>query len=248
MKIQLLSDIHMEMHKDQGYSFIDSLNPDDVDILVMAGDIMYLKFFDNAKNKIEKLLAKYKKIIYVLGNHDFYTSSVHTIERVVERLRKTFSADRLLIFIEPAKVNIDGYNFICGPMWFPFDENNKYFADLMNDKHYIQGFFPKWVYDQNQLFEHLVNGSLMQNDIVVTHYLPSHTCVHPYYKNSQLNRFFVNPMDKLILERKPKLWLFGHTHEPVDIKIGDTRLICNPFGYPREVKNGRFNEKLVIDI
>ena len=249
MKLQLLSDIHMEMHRDQGYGFIDSLNPDGVDVLVMAGDIMYLNFYDNVKNKLEKLLEKYKRIIYVVGNHEFYTSSIDTVKRVVERVREVLPEDRISIVIEPRRINIEGQDFLCGPMWYrDKDGNNKYFEDLMNDKHYIRGFLPTWVYGQNLMFEHLVNGQMTKNDIVVTHYLPSHQCVHPYYKNSSLNRFFVCEMDELILDRKPKLWLFGHTHSPIDTMIGETRVVCNPHGYPRETSNGKFNEKLIIEV
>ncbi len=49
MKVLVLSDLHLEFHKDDGLSFIESLNTD-VDVLVLAGDI-----------------TKYYLISYVLG-------------------------------------------------------------------------------------------------------------------------------------------------------------------------------------
>jgi len=28
-----------------------------------------------------------------------------------------------------------------------------------------------------------------------------------------------------------KLWVHGHTHDPYDYVIGETRVVCNPRGY-----------------
>lgn len=245
MKIQLLSDLHFETMKDNGDNFIDSLDPTDVDVLVMAGDIMYLNYVSRSVKVLKKLLDKYNKIIYVIGNHEAYTSGVKTVHKNAGLLRDLLPADRIFIFDEPGKCQIDGQHFVCGSMWYRFDENNKLFDDLMNDKSYIKGFIP-WVYEQNELFEHLVNGNLTENDIVITHYLPSYQCVSPQFKGQETNRFFVCEMDKLIMERKPKLWLHGHTHTPLDIMIGDTRVVCNPHGYRRE--NYKFNQKLIIEV
>ena len=39
MRLQLLSDLHFEFHRDGGRSFVDSLDPGGIDVLVLAGDI-----------------------------------------------------------------------------------------------------------------------------------------------------------------------------------------------------------------
>lgn len=39
MRIQILSDVHAEFHQDHGLSFLDALDPTDVDVLVVAGDL-----------------------------------------------------------------------------------------------------------------------------------------------------------------------------------------------------------------
>ena len=33
------------------------------------------------------------------------------------------------------------------------------------------------------------------------------------------------------LERQPALWIHGHMHDPVDVVLGQTRVLCNPAGY-----------------
>ena len=37
-----------------------------------------------------------------------------------------------------------------------------------------------------------------------------------------------------------KLWVHGHTHDEFDYKIGITRVVCNPRGYPKEKSNWHF--------
>ena len=34
--------------------------------------------------------------------------------------------------------------------------------------------------------------------------------------------------------KNTKIWCFGHNHKPLDKMLGNTRLICNPQGYPKE--------------
>jgi predicted phosphodiesterase len=36
------------------------------------------------------------------------------------------------------------------------------------------------------------------------------------------------------MKKPPKLIVHGHTHDPCDYMIGETRVICNPRGYPAE--------------
>lgn len=48
-------------------------------------------------------------------------------------------------------------------------------------------------------------------------------------------------MDDVIREKKPSAWLFGHTHESMDVMIGDTRCLSNPYGYQPRALNGKFS-------
>jgi len=64
---------------------------------------------------------------------------------------------------------------------------------------------------------------------------------------SPYNIFYANELDLLIEDKKPALWLHGHTHESRDYKIGKTRIICNPRGYPGAV-NPNFNSNLILTL
>jgi hypothetical protein len=45
-----------------------------------------------------------------------------------------------------------------------------------------------------------------------------------------LNPFFVCDLTELILERRPRPWLHGHSHASTRAQIGETTVLCNPFG------------------
>ena len=82
--------------------------------------------------------------------------------------------------------------------------------------------------------------------VVVTHHLPSPRSVAPQFMDSPINCYFLCDVERLMGDR-PKLWVHGHTHSSCDYLVGATRVISNPFGYPREV-NHEYVEKLVIDV
>ena len=71
--------------------------------------------------------------------------------------------------------------------------------------------------------------------------------VSPQWQGNPLNRFFVCEMGELIESARPALWFYGHTHSVADQKVGATRLMANPMGYPGEPNTG-FDERLVLEV
>ena len=70
MNFQLGSDFHIECFDNPNVSnfVIPSSN-----VLVLCGDIGSLYKFDQLINFFKQLSKLYKKIIYIPGNHEFYT-------------------------------------------------------------------------------------------------------------------------------------------------------------------------------
>jgi hypothetical protein len=72
-------------------------------------------------------------------------------------------------------------------------------------------------------------------DVVITHHLPHQTSTPSFFVGSPLNRFFVaDDAADLVAGAGARLWLHGHTHAPCDYVVGNTRVVCNPRGYPHE--------------
>jgi predicted phosphodiesterase len=81
MRIQILSDLHFEFHRDNGRSFVETLDPAGVDALVLAGDI---SVGDDLPEALGLLCRRFHDaaVIYVHGNHEFYYAyPVHTLHK-----------------------------------------------------------------------------------------------------------------------------------------------------------------------
>ncbi|MBX3191735.1 MAG: hypothetical protein KF819_32380 [Labilithrix sp.] len=131
-------------------------------------------------------------------------------------------------------------------MWFRPSPGASWLALGMNDFQQIRG-FEDWVYVENARALDLFASELGEGDVVVTHHLPAQASVVPRWRGHPLNPFFVCDVEPLIVERKPALWIHGHTHDSVDARVGATRIVCNPFGYVRIEENRAFDEASTID-
>lgn len=249
--IQIMSDLHLEFHRDRGRSFANSLSPlgklENVDVLVLAGDIITVKKKQDAINFLDRICGEYPEVLWVPGNHEFYELSVQKTNKILNELEAKYP--NLTVTTEPRVVKYPslGIGIVAGTMWFPDLPDNFMYERHMNDFFEIQGFKP-WVFEQNKTFMDLLDKNLQPGDVVVTHHLPSNACVSPKYKTSVLNRFFVSQnAERFILDRQPKLWVSGHTHHSYDFMIDQTRMICNAYGYPGET-GVTFNDRLLIKL
>src|SRR5579862_7134366 len=86
MKLQIMSDLHLEMHADQGAALLASLDPTDVDVLVLAGDITSARDYPALRNVFEPLAGKYRHVLYVPGNHEYYKTSPEVVALNLARL------------------------------------------------------------------------------------------------------------------------------------------------------------------
>ena len=58
---------------------------------------------------------------------------------------------------------------------------------------------------------------------------------------------YASHLDDFVAESGALLWIHGHLHTQKDYKIGNTRVICNPRGYPDEPNND-FMQDYVVHI
>lgn len=243
LRIRVLSDLHFEFHADAGESFVASLDPLGVDVLVLAGDIAVAEGIGPALDRLCTRFAD-SDVVYVHGNHELYGS---TREDVVRETRSAASRLPNLRWLDCDVVEIRGRRFLGAPLWFRHDAKAHPLRFGMNDFRVIGG-FETWVYQENARAIGLFERELREGDIVVTHHLPSQACVGPQWVGHPLNAFFVCELDELVVARKPALWIHGHTHDNVDARVGDTRIVCNPFGYVRVEENAGFDEAFTVEV
>ncbi|SOK58896.1 Ser/Thr protein phosphatase family protein [Yersinia phage fHe-Yen9-03] len=267
MKFTEISDIHGEI------DFIKDI-PDQKDtILLIPGDIHEVKTFSAYRTIIEILVNKYKEVVMVPGNHEYYKSNVTKVHRKLKELDDEFSTfhflqDDFRIFEEgDEKVLVLG-----GTLWTDFENGNpltKLMAkSMMNDYRYIRHGTPEYYWgrklipDDVEFFHYKTKNFIKKcidehrvlcdniKTIVMTHHAPSYQSVSAQYQDSSANAFYCSNMDYYIGDINPNIWIHGHTHTSHDYMIGDTRIICNPRGYGtgNAYENKKFNSTLTFEV
>jgi Icc-related predicted phosphoesterase len=240
MNLQILSDLHLEFQRSRWKEFLESFDPKDVDVAVVAGDICTSSLLDRA---IGSLCARFPEVVYVVGNHEYYGSSPRRVHGALASLR-----DALPNFhwLQNEVTELTGVRFAGTTLWFRDDPLNSSYEHALNDFALIRGFKP-WVYDENERALEFLAKEVPSVDVVVTHHLPSQQSVAPAFEDDPLNRFFLCDIDELIRQGKPALWIHGHTHVSIDCRLGETQVLCNPLGYV-PWHNPDFDHKLVVRV
>lgn len=246
MKIQILSDIHIEF----GTKPEQCVTPS-ADTAVIAGDIDS----GDLAATLNKFGTMFKNVIAVMGNHDFYGHQISS--RVAEVKAKLADNVHLL---DREKITIDGYTFVGATLWSDFKEFNwaimqtarRGISDFYKIKTIGGKFTPEHAYDLHNKDKQFIRGVLKETGdlskvVVVTHFLPSLACVHPRWKGDSLNYYFTGQCDDLFMDFDIPLWLFGHSHSSMDLMLNNTRVLSNCHGYPRE-SGTDFKKDLVIDL
>lgn len=242
MKIQVLSDLHLEFHPDGGKAFLRSLDPSGVDILLVAGDIGSEQLLPVA---LSSLCSQYPQVIFVAGNHDYYASSLSDVEILRGFLTEQH---KNLHWLENSITEINGQRFVGTTLWFPETEDARRLSAHLNDFDHIRE-LNSWVYDKNRSAVSFLSDNLKAGDVVVTHHAPSSQGQDPRFRDDQaLHCFYVCDVEPVIRYHRPAFWIHGHVHASLDYRIGSTRVLCNPFGYTGVVQNPGFQHKMLMDL
>lgn len=232
MPLRIISDIHLESC--QNY-LIAEMAGEDQQILILAGDIYpYFKTAaGNRRDFFEDISSRFKKVIYVPGNHEYYFGDFNHGDDI---LREYFSEFPNIHFLNGEYIEVDGIRILGCALWTEIDPvTEAHLGRSFSDYNVITSGDGLLTPPQTVFIHRAHKKFLLENtnkdSIVVTHHCPSYQSMHTKFKNSELNSFFYNKMDEEILELQPRLWVHGHTHCSMNYKIGETRVICNPKGY-----------------
>jgi predicted phosphodiesterase len=272
MKLWIWSDLHLEMQDVP----LPAQAPEGADVIVCAGDLCYAP---HLQRRAFEIVHRYDlPLVFVPGNHEFYWGgsiartkpSDHRLMREAAEASKSWRQP--LILLDDGIAEIGGVLFIGGTLWTDFRMGLEKEADLRDRMKWA----PRQLADFSQI--RLADGQLLSpqmmrasniltygfierqlaipfegKKIVVTHNLPHPDCTPESYRGSDASYLFACSEhvfgDILASDAAPSLWICGHTHHPVDVTVGKTRIVCNPRGYMRvrdERENG-FRWDFVID-
>lgn len=237
-KIAYCSDLHMDNFRFMG-SHVYPLITTGADILVLAGDLYEYKYMHNHIDYINTLSECFKYVLIVEGNHEFYEwdiskeNPVKYPENVILLRDETFTYNNIVFYGGTLwsdlsdLSSLDQYNIrtMISDFRIIDDGDSKFSIEKMQTlyNNYIEG-----------LYEANLNLKDDQKLVVISHFAPSKKSVSPGYENSSLNPYFCNDLDELIKGLNISHFIHGHVHSNHDYMIGNTRILCNPRGYPRE--------------
>lgn len=257
MKTQILSDAHFE-YRAYAYDFLVKHVDKTVDLLVLAGDIVEMNDLPALSEVLEAIQDIGIRTLWVPGNHENYGTSPQDALKSFEMARSKTECPNLTFAGDlPGMIEVDGHRVLYGTGWYErsevihagFDPDRGLMYNPLENKPYqFQDFrqivnLSPWCYEQNSALRDFLERECRPGDIVVTHHMPSRLCAPVRFRDEPDNCFFSAEFDEIIHERKPALWIFGHTHDDVDLTIDETRCFANPVGYPNE-RERRFPQKL----
>jgi predicted phosphodiesterase len=267
MIAHVMSDIHTEnMDARQFAKFVASvevkIKKDKPKACFLAGDIgspFSFKSFGLAE-VLEEIAQMYPATYYVPGNHEWWGGDLVHTEDFYSRISPLYENSDLHLrqpnMWGDYMLSPDGKSYgttkvlYGGTGWFrePLPYLKISWTEYAKIKNLDSA--PKInAMGGRQIIESASTERFRDLDkIVMTHYIPTHECVSEKYKNNPFNDFFVGGFEEVIETVKPKLWIFGHTHDPIDQVVGETRCYSNPYGYESEKTNPNFLERLAIDV
>lgn len=247
MNILALSDLHLEFDGDEeANAFVSSLDPEGIDVVVLAGDICSYSQVFSALSLICKRFSE-SIVIWVHGNHEYYFS---TRDAVRERSLAAMDMFKNLRWLDNDVIVVKDQRFLGTTLWF--NEVTHSFRNGTYDFKAIKG-LQTWVKTAALTSRKFLEKETKQGDIVITHYLPLWSSVSARFNNDPCNQYFVHNVEDVIRKSKPKLWIHGHTHDSMMYVVvhddsSTTNVVCNPRGYTPEELNPDFRKDLVIKI
>ena len=239
MRIQLASDLHLELlAREWPQERLIAAAPG-ADVLVLAGDI------DRGLRAIERFARWPVPVLYLAGNHEFYDSQWEQLRADLRRAAEGTAVR----FLDNDAVTLGGVRFLGSTLWTDYrlsgiaqPEAMAAAEGFLLDHRRIQTRSGPFSAAQ-ALAEHQRSRAWLARElsrdhttptVVVTHHGPHPASIHARFAGSPVNGAFVSDLTELA--EQADLWLHGHVHDSFDYRVGRCRVVTNPRGYAQNRK------------
>lgn len=255
-RLWVISDLHLELSR--GWDLPTGDARPDFDVLVVAGDLV-----TRMERGVKWLLDRVpdRDIVYVPGNHEFYGCD---IDRTVEKARIAAAGTNLHV-LQNDSVIIGGTIFLGATGWTDFnlfgdpDRAMMAVGEAMNDYKKIRvRNYELRLRPVHTLARHIETRAFLQRELGRPKTLPRVVVTHMGFHAEAVRRGFEHDLiSSAYTSRAPvegaDLWVYGHTHESRDFRVGSTRVISNAKGYgPWRVggtwENPHFDPNLIVEV
>jgi len=283
--LRYFSDLHLDRDVSKNFNGSQLWMPlelptDKETVLILAGDIWEAKKFlmFSQYSWIKEVSKKFKYVVGVLGNHDYYGGCLgpkefHRIDLFLKE-----NEIKNVFFLNNESIEFENL-FIAGTtLWtnlrnsssllrqyiqqgFP-DEEVKGRVFFLNDFKYIKTATYQKLRAVKWLEEHFKSVDFLRNQtkpnkpfVVVSHHAPLLESLKVSNQNEPENSskwlfsgLYASDLSNLISEISPDLWIHGHVHEVKNYLKGSTRVLVNPRGYANREVIANFDPLALIEI
>lgn len=240
MKIQVLSDLHLETEL-RSVTLTPAVG---ADVLVLAGDI------DSTWQALSQFKSWPVPVVMIPGNHEFDERDIQTARPALRSLCQSLGIhlldnDALILTDEQGQ----RVRFLGSTRWCDFDglgvhqreramKAAGYFVKVMRATHQGRPFDAVAARQEGLIAKEWLSHSLKQpragwdRTVVVTHYAPSLQSADPRYGSQLSTASFCNADDDLI--PYADLWIHGHLHCRSDYQAGPCHVVCNARGHEKK--------------
>lgn len=232
MRLYVVSDIHNEFARFDP----PALDPS-VDLVILGGDI------DKKARGVKWANEVFTcPVVYICGNHEFYDGH---IDRTLQKMKE--AAEPHVHVLENQSLIIGNTRILGTTAWTDFTSTGDPVAaaalarESMNDFRYIRAdagyrrLRPDDLITRNHVAKTWLTEQLALpfdgKTVVVTHHCPIPEAAGAQ-QEGHLSAAYFNRWHALV--ELVDLWIFGHTHECVDLVLGGCRVVSNAKGYPGE--------------
>ena len=235
--MNVISDVHFD-YRENIYSneIIAALFEKDTSqrILIIAGDLgspLQENYFDF----LAKCSAKWKHVLLVAGNHEYYNEFGLSMEKIESIIRSGTEKMPNVIFLQKSSVIIDGIRYLGCTLWSQIDLEK---AEILERT--VRDFSRIYVKRMRMTAEkmlrlHLDHLSWLEEElknqehktVVITHHPPLRELIHEKYKiYEDLASAFSSDLSRLQHDNISE-WVSGHTHTRTEFVLGATKYTTN---------------------
>lgn len=253
MKIQYASDLHLEYPENREWLREHPLQVTG-EILVLAGDTVYLDHIDDAAEFFRWCSINYKETFLIPGNHEFYSGRYN--------LAKTLKSFEIQIlpnvrYINNKSVRLGDTELFFSTLWTHI-ESQKFSSveSSMNDYKRISFEDRQFrAQDSNLANAKCLSWLAMALDksdspkkIVVTHHCPLDSDQAMKKVGADAYPGYCEPLPFFIEKNHPAAWIHGHIHDNIPERISSgTKVVTNVLGLAVDNEQKDFDNGAFID-
>ncbi|OSI73310.1 metallophosphoesterase [Bradyrhizobium canariense] len=258
MLLWILSDLHLEATR--GWDLPSGDARPDFDVMIVAGDLI-----PRAERGVRWLLERVpdRPVLYIMGNHEGYGTD---LDVTLRKARKEAAGTSLRVLQDECEM-IGDVLFLGATLWTDFElfGNRSYAmnraADVMNDyrrirkKSYAERLRPADTvarhFVSREFFARKIREIPARRKVVISHHGCVRECVRIGSEQDVISAAYTSDCRELL--DGVDLWIYGHTHESRDFRMGiaptmsGTRIVSNAKGYGPWAANDRIWENREFD-